>query len=405
MRVLTIALKDLRQILRDRKALLFLVAMPIVFTLFFGFIIPGEDQPAPPLRVGVVGSAEEDPLAAVAVEMLEASNAVTVVALRPEDEARAAADVADNDLAALLVLPEGFAEQALAGGQPEVRLIIDDADPTGHGARTVIEAAVMRALGAAEIARFSVEAAEEAQPFAGAAEREAYGREALRRAAAAWDDVPLDVALRPASVSRDPERAVAGGFDQSSPGMIVQFAINGLMTAATVLVAERQVGALQRLLTTPASRGEIVAGKLLAMFLLVLGQEAILVGVGQAAFGVGYLQAPLATLSVMVALALWAASMGLFIGAISRGEEQVIMFSLVAMFVFAAMGGCWFPLEITGETFSAIGHLLPSAWAMDGFQNIVLRGQGLASVTTPVAVLAGYAVAFFGLAVWRLRFH
>jgi ABC-2 type transport system permease protein len=405
MRVVHMALKDLRQIVRERTAFLFLLAMPLVFTLFFGLIIPAGDDQAPRLRVGVVDGDGDGPLSAVVVEMLDKSGVVEVVAVPPREEERAARDVAGGRLAALLVLPQGFGREALAGGQPKVRLVIDSADPVGHGARTVIETAVMRALGAAEVARLSAEAMAEARPLADAAARDIYLQDALRRAVAAWDDVPMNVALRAARAQREPEPTPAGGFAQSSPGMIVQFAIYGLMTAAMVLVVERKVGALQRLLTTPASRGEIVAGKVLAMTLLVLGQQAILIGFGQVAFGVNYMHAPLATLLVMVALALWAASLGLLIGAVAREEERVIMYSLVAMFVFAALGGAWFPLEITGETFAAIGQLLPSAWAMDGFQNIVLRGQGLASVVTPVLVLLGYAGAFFGLAVWRLRFE
>jgi ABC-2 type transport system permease protein len=81
------------------------------------------------------------------------------------------------------------------------------------------------------------------------------------------------------------------------------------------------------------------------------------------------------------------------------------MWSLIAMFVFTAMGGAWFPLDITGQTFSTIGHLTPTAWAMDGFQNIVMRGLGLSSVLLPAGILLAYAVLFFGLAVWRFRFE
>jgi ABC-2 type transport system permease protein len=69
------------------------------------------------------------------------------------------------------------------------------------------------------------------------------------------------------------------------------------------------------------------------------------------------------------------------------------------MFVFAALGGAWFPLDVTGRTFSKIGHLLPSAWAMDGFQNVIVRGQGLASVLLPCGVMAAYAALFLGLTV------
>ena len=75
------------------------------------------------------------------------------------------------------------------------------------------------------------------------------------------------------------------------------------------------------------------------------------------------------------------------------------------MFVFAAMGGAWFPLEVAGKTFAAIGHLMPTAWAMDGFQNILLRGLAFQSVLLPAGILFVYAAAFLGLAIWRFRFE
>ena len=153
------------------------------------------------------------------------------------------------------------------------------------------------------------------------------------------------------------------------------------------------------------TRAQIIAGKLLAMFVMVFLQQALLVTVGQLAFGVDYMREALAVLMMMMSVALWCAALGLFVGAISKGEEQVIMWSLVAMFVFSAMGGAWFPLDITSETFSTIGHLLPSAWAMDGFQNIIVRNLGFASVVQPTLVLSAYALLFFALAVWRFKFE
>jgi len=41
------------------------------------------------------------------------------------------------------------------------------------------------------------------------------------------------------------------------------------------------------------------------------------------------------------------------------------------------------PLEATSSTFQAIGHISPVAWAMDGFKNIILRGQGVESALLP----------------------
>jgi len=88
---------------------------------------------------------------------------------------------------------------------------------------------------------------------------------------------------------------------------------------------------------------------------------------------------------------------------LAMSEEQAIMFSLIPMFILAGLGGAWVPLEITGPTFKTIGHVSPVAWAMDGFENITLRGLGFSSVLVPAAALLGYAVLFFILATWRFR--
>jgi ABC-2 type transport system permease protein len=48
---------------------------------------------------------------------------------------------------------------------------------------------------------------------------------------------------------------------------------------------------------------------------------------------------------------------------------------------------------------------MPSAWAMEGFQNLILRGQGFASILMPVAVLLGYTLIFLAVAIWRFRFE
>jgi ABC-2 type transport system permease protein len=141
------------------------------------------------------------------------------------------------------------------------------------------------------------------------------------------------------------------------------------------------------------------------MVLMTLFQFILLIGFAQLALQVDYMHAPGAVLLMIVAIALFIGSLGLLIGAVAKSQEQVIVFSLVLMFVLAGVGGAWVPLEYTGKAFQTIGHLLPTAWAMDGLENIVLRGLGLSSVLLPVGIILAYAVVCFGLAVWRFRFE
>ncbi|HEX5840244.1 MAG TPA: ABC transporter permease, partial [Anaerolineales bacterium] len=192
-------------------------------------------------------------------------------------------------------------------------------------------------------------------------------------------------------------------YNQASPGILVQFAIFGLVTSAQILVQERKSRTLQRLITTAMEPWEIVAGHMLAMFTVVFLQTVLLVLFGQWVLKVDYLREPLAVLSVAIALGLWVASMGLLIGVLAKAEDQVILLSMIAMFLFSALGGTWFPLEVAGGAFAAIGTLMPSAWAMNGLQNILIRGLGFESVGLPALILLAYAGLFFLLAVWRFR--
>jgi ABC-2 type transport system permease protein len=417
MRLVDLAAKDLVQIIRDWKSALFLVIMPILFTLFFGFVLqPGDtttDAAAdagldPRLPVGLINHDQATGLGANLQDLLAASDVVHPVALDQAEAAGVDELVRDGDLAAVVVVPERFGEQALAGDAPRLTIVVDAATTAGQTAQSGIETAVLRLLGAVETARISAGQYAGQASFSGDAERQAYLAEAVDLAVEGWQQPPLRVATEQATgatTAAGGADEAPSGFAQSSPGMMVQFAIFGLITSAMVLVLERRTGALQRLLTTPTHRATIIGGHVLAMFLVVFLQQVLLVAVGQFLFDVNYMRAPLATLTMMVTMSLWAASLGLLIGALATKEEQVITWSLIAMFLFASLGGAWFPLEVAGDAFATIGHVMPTAWAMDGLQNIVVRGQALASVMLPAGVLLGYTAVFFGIAVWRFRFE
>ncbi len=406
MRAIDLACKDLVQILRDWKSAFFLVVMPILFTGFFGIILaPGNVAEDPRLAVGLLNRDRAGDLAASLETLLATSDLVRPVLVDEAEAPDMDQKVRDGELAAVIVVPAGFSREMLEGSSPRLAATVDLATTAGQTAHRGIETAVSRLIGAVQTARISAEEYAEMVGFASGAARGDYLVDAVRLAVGQWRHPPLRVTTEQAVQAATEGGQVPGGFAQSSPGMMVQFAVFGLITSAMVLVLERKTGALKRLLATPTRPATVIGGHVLAMFAVVFLQLALLVAVGQLLFDVDYLQAPLATLAMIVTLSLWAASLGLLIGALAKAEEQVITWSLIAMFLFAALGGAWFPLEVAGRTFATIGHLMPTAWAMDGLQNIVIRGQGLASVLLPAGILLAYAAAFFGLAVWRFRFE
>lgn len=403
MRILDLAHKDLIQILKDRKSWLFLLAMPLVFTLFFGFVMGSALNPKPDvdprLPVGVIDQ-DGGSLALSLEKLLEESEVIRPEILDEEQAKQANQMVTDGDLAAVIVIPSGYTARLLADQPVTLEVIANQIQPAGQTALRALETVTGRLLGAVEAAHISLEAAQ-------AQNTPADLEKSLAKAISAWEQPALTVSVEKATgeTTQEEQATPISGFAQSSSGMMVQFSIFGLITSAMVLVLERKSGTLQRLLSSPIRRVEVIAGHILAMFLVIFTQQLILVLVGQFAFGVDYLRQPLAILLMITVLSLWAASLGLLISAISRKEDQVITLSLIAMFIFAALGGAWFPLEVAGKAFAAIGHLMPTAWAMDGFHNILMRGLGFQSILMPAAILLAYAAAFFGLAIWRFRFE
>lgn len=411
MRVLDVAIKDWKQIIRDWKSALFLVVMPILFTVFFGIVmgqaLNPEPETDPRLPVGIFNQDVGDATSPYIVRLLESSSAVRPVEISDEQAPRSNEIVANGEFAAVITVPTDYYVSLLENQNANLEVVVDQSTAAGQTAATAIETVVNRLRGAAETACLSADTYANQVGFDGETARNDYLSEAFDQAVAAWEEPPVSVSREMAvggGTTQD-QAAALDGFVQASSGMIVQFAIFGLITSAMILVLERKNKTMQRLLTTPVKRWEILVGHVLAMFVVVFLQEALLIGFGVLAFDIGYFQEPLGLLMMMVTLALWSASLGMLISAIAQKEEQVITLSLIAMFLFASLGGAWFPLEVAGKTFAAIGHIMPTAWAMDGFQNLLVRGLGLQSVLLPAGILTLYTLGFFALAVWRFEFE
>jgi ABC-2 type transport system permease protein len=357
-----------------------------------------------------VGWINQDPgglLSASLETLLNHSDVIRPIVLGGQEVDQAADKVTNGDLALVIRLPSGYSQAVITDQPAQLVVIADQTTSSGRAALTAVETVSNRLLGAVESAHISVDKYGNQVGFTDTAAQQAFFLNAFNSAISAWENPPLTVSTAQATGKTAPGGAgmKITGFTQSSAGMIVQFAVFGLINSAMLLMLERKSHCLQRLLTTPIKRAEIISGHVLAMFLIVLVQETILIILGQFVFGVDYLRQPMAVLVMMVVLALWAASVGLLIGALARKEDQVIVICLVAMFVFSALGGAWFPLDVAGKAFSAVGHVLPSAWAVDGFQNIIVRGLDFSSVLAPAGILLLYTLAFFGLALWRFKFE
>jgi ABC-2 type transport system permease protein len=394
--VLAIVQKDLLQLLRDWKSAFFLVVMPIVFTLMFGFAFSG------------IGEGGEE---ALPVAFFAGDDSAIADALRTEladapllalEEVETAGDaengVADGDYAAGVVVP---AAEAGAPATPTVFVLAGSSG--GTAARVEIDAALRRVYSALDTAARATALRAERLPFENEAERTHFYDETLAAARASWAQPPVELAISPIGTTEAQLEAESNSYAHSSPAMMAQFAIAGLMGAAEVMVLERKNRALHRLLTTAVRRGEILLGHFLAVFLMILLQLFLLMVFGQLILGLPYFDKPGATALLAAATALFAASLGLLIGTMARTEEQTIIFSLIPMFVLAALGGAWLPLELMPVDFQRFAIWTPLARVVEGFKDILVRGLGVEAILPAIGVLAAYAVLCLILVVMSFR--
>ena len=395
-----LARKDLLETVRDKLSFIFILVMPLAFTLFFGLLFGGGS------------SADKLPLAvwdadggAAAKQLVAALDKSAVVRVVVKQGNEFETWMADERAAAGLLIPQGYSAAVASGEKADLTIVSTQGS---SGAATA--ASEVRSLAGEQVtvelaSRAAAEAIWSTSEHAAAGAQEGVtathgcggpaGGRRRRWLTRPWRPRSSRPAPRPA---RRPS-----GFVLSSPGMMVNFILFSLMTAGIALIIERQNGTLQRLMTTRLRRWELIGGKAAGMFLLTFAQQILLIGVAQLFFGVDYLRDPAALLVMMVSLSLVASTLGLLLASVLKSEQALIATTVLVSMAVAALSGAWFPLEITGPAFQTVGHLLPTAWILDGLRGIVVRGFDVADVLPAFAVSVAWAAGFFALAVWRFR--
>ena len=396
-----VAVNDLRVEFADRGTWLSFLVLPLIFTVVIGMATrslssdPSADGRLPAALVDEDGG----PLAAAFAAALAQSQAVR---FETAAEGRALDELKADEVSAVIVLPKGFSAGLAAGQNVEVPLRVAAANADGQVFSAEVQAAAARVTGAVLAAQVSVAEAEARRPFANAAERQAYFQAAVNLAGgASTAPVQVEVKDAPAAASSN----MTGGYALSSPGQLVTWVLATLLAGAGTLVAERRMGTLRRLLAAPAARWTLLGGKILGRFSMGLMQMALMVAFGQWALGVNWGRSLPALAMVAVCFGLAATALALLLSTLARAEQQAGALTTLGVFLLAPLGGAWVPLEITPSAFQTFAQLFPTTWAMRGFMDVIVRGQGPQGVLLECGMLLGFAAVFFALGVWRFKYE
>jgi ABC-2 type transport system permease protein len=381
--IAAIALNELRRVARDRTALFFAFALPIVIIVIIGSTFSNENA----LDVGILdrdGSARSEALFATLddAEGLSADRYHSIDALRR--------DIRTGTVAAGVVLPPGFGADIDAGENVTVRLIADPTAGSGAAVQATVRAAVAEEAGRTAAARFASE----------------HGGGSYDQASATADRLAADLpgaTVRSESIGSERGRDLGEfGFDYTAPANLVLFVFVNTLVVGAILASDRQQGITRRLLATPHGTGTILAGIGAAKLLYALAQSAVIVVVGSVVFGVDWGDPVGATLVVLL-FAVVSTAVGLLVGSIVSNVDQAQSVGAPVAIAMGMLGGCMWPLVIVPEAMRVLGHITPHAWAMDAWIKLVFDGDGVDAILPQLAVLAGFGAVLGVAAARRLR--
>lgn len=234
---------------------------------------------------------------------------------------------------------------------------------------------------------------------------------ARRSTGALAPEALLSIAAQPRSLTIDSKpagrrRFVPSGYQQSVPGTLVMFVLVVMLTTGGIsLVVERKLGILRRLASSPMSRPSIVAAKWASRWILALIQLATGAALGTLLYGIEWGQSPFAAAALLASYAALCGSIGMLLGSLARSEGQASAIGVIAGNLLAALGGCWWPAEISPQWMQKASLFLPTGLAMDALHKLMSFGEPAAAVLPHLAAMLLAALATGWLAARSFRFQ
>ncbi len=253
-----------------------------------------------------------------------------------------------------------------------------------------------------DIAYASVEKARDVQPFDTDTTEKAYFDEAFYMAEATMTKVPQRVNY---FVGNTEDQIDYDPRANSTFGQLITWVFIPLIGLSAMFADERERGTLRRLLITPTRKTLYIGSTVLGQVLTAVLQMAILVSFGFFALGMSLGNSFIALALIITCTALAGAALGTMLGTFVKTSGQATGLSILIGMVMAMMGGCWYPIELFPEAVRTATKIFPTTWAMQGFMDITVRGQGLAGVWVECLVLLGFTVVFFLVGVWRFKYE
>ncbi len=417
MRIRTIIFKDLRLLLRDRNALIYMLLAPLLIGLIMGAAFGKQfnsESPVTRIPTGIV-NADSGELGKEFVEILGDIKVQTgdgeeplfdIVAFDDKDTARQKIEA--GSLRGMIYLPPGFSDALKeVNGEALIELYTD---PTRSVSPAILREVSRRIVSGFNTLTLGTQlSSREAFNLAMAApQAEPATQAALQNLEEATRDLTADFRTKLESrhiTIHNEYRGEAQSWDIMSyfmPAMAIFFLMFAMFAGTRSILEEEKGGTLPRLMTTPTSQLEILLGKIGATLVKGILQMVTLALVSGLLFGV-YWGNPVGVALLTFTTVSAAGGLGALVAAYAHDDNQAGILSMVISLVFGMLGGNFISVSAFPAWLDALSKLTINRWALDGFIRLALDRAPVSAILPHAAVLMGMAVVFLVLGVFRFN--
>ncbi len=403
MRAIEIALKDVKTIARDYKALAIIIAMPIILIVILGAALGGVFAGAETISRFSVAVVDLDGGQASTgfMEVLSHESIAAIIKTVPAASEEDAVNLMNaREVGAAVIIPEGASDFA-SHDTKSFKVITN---PERAVAGQVVSSIVRSYTG-----QYSAVSAamRNLMPFLMAPASGSSGGAVAPQGAAGFaqkvQDRIISATIRAAglfSVTQEKSTWITAK-QYYTASMSAMFVLFGGMMGAKSIIEEKNQKTMSRLFSTKATRADIVVGKTLATYLISFLQLAVLVAFTSLVYRTGWGDLR-GVLLVTASLALAATGFSMFIAAVARTERMADILENFGVQIMAFLGGCQLPFYLFPPVLEAISKLTVTRWGLDGYL-VLMQGQVWTAVSRQATILAAMGLAYLAAGIWRLR--
>jgi ABC-2 type transport system permease protein len=413
---LLVAWKDLRILSKDRGALIILFLLPLLIGVMYGSVFnpkPGKGSSESSLQFPIsIVNLDNGSYSAQVTDIL---NKVTVLKIQPSDNVAAGEKlVKDGKVLSAVVIPSGFSQNIDAYQPSTIQVIVDPVQAKyGSIVTSILDQALTPVVVLGEVQYGIRSVIDESGVLKNADPQlrkavEAQNLGAIMTQVQEMQSNPL-VVVKDESFTAAKVTVPTNWFAIFLPAITVMFAFFIVSAMAPEFLKEKREGTMRRMLSSPAPRGVMIAGKMLAYLVIVFLQVVIIFGIGALVFNMPMGNSYLGLFLVTLAMGLAATTLGVLVAAISRSERQADAIGMTLGFLLGGLGGCiqvgLIPTYRMTGVIGFLSRLTPTAHALEAYRLLMLQGAGLVAILPQVLILLGFAVVFFVFALAKFKFE